>query len=405
MKYGLIVFKNTTNLGDDIQSYAIKKLLPNVDYYIEREKINEFVSKNNEKVKTIISGWFNHDKLSFPPSPFIEPLFISIHFTDELLGNKPIYFTDYFLNYLKTNEPIGLRDDLVKVYLDENNIKNYFSGCATLTIEKFKDIKKNDNICLVDLDYFITEKIKHDFNNIITKTHYVDEDYTRLSYDERFDYVENLLREYQSSKCVITTRLHCALPCLALGVPVVLIYKESDTDIKNRLSKYTELVNYVSEEEFNKNYKQIIKNITNNKNNFKKYRNKLKQTINTFINTPCSSDNTLNSKLYKEYFVEQKVNLEQIYINKINKLDNLLDERYDLMKLRENDLDKLKLINEGITLENELYKENFDKLSNDFAVTNAQLYKIQNSRTYKVFLKLNKCLNLLRKLKHKLLRR
>ena len=97
--------------------------------------------------------------------------------------------------------------------------------------------------------------------------------------------------------------------------------------------------------------------------------------------------------------------MEQIYINKINKLDNLLDERYDLIKLRENDLNKLKLINEGITLENELYKENFDKLSNDFAITNAQLYKIQNSRTYKVFLKLNQCLNLLRKLKNKLLRR
>ena len=37
MKYGLVVFKETTNLGDDIQSYSIKKMLPQVDYYIERE--------------------------------------------------------------------------------------------------------------------------------------------------------------------------------------------------------------------------------------------------------------------------------------------------------------------------------------------------------------------------------
>ena len=100
-----------------------------------------------------------------------------------------------------------------------------------------------------------------------------------------------------------------------------------------------------------------------------------------------------------------KVNLEQIYISKINKLNNLLNERYELIKLRENELNKLKLINDGIILENELYKNNFDKLSNDFEITNAQLYKIQNSRTYKVSLKLNQCLNLLRKFKHKLLRR
>ena len=405
MKYGLIVFKNTTNIGDDIQSYAIKKLLPSVDYYIEREKLNEFTSKNNEKVKTIISGWFNHDKLSFPPSPFIDPLFISIHFTDELLGNKPIYFTDYFLNYLKKYEPIGLRDDLVKSYLDDNNISNYFSGCATLTIKKFENIKKTDNICLVDLNYFVTENIKHEFVNVITRTHYVDNSYNNLSYDERFNYVEKLLKDYQSSKCVITSRLHCALPCLALGVPVILIYKSSNIDIKNRLSKYIELVNYVSEEDFNKNYKEIINKISNNKSAYKKIANKLLITINDFIYRPCLIENNLDSELYKKYFVEQKNNLEEIYINKINMLNNLLDERYNLIKTDEKEINKLKLINKGIILENDLYKNNFDKLSTDFETTNSQLYMIQNSRTYKFTLKINNLLNLFRKIKHKLLRR
>ena len=86
-------------------------------------------------------------------------------------------------------------------------------------------------------------------------------------------------------------------------------------------------------------------------------------------------------------------------------LNNLLDERYNLIKTDEKEINKLKLINKGIILENDLYKNNFDKLSTDFETTNSQLYMIQNSRTYKFTLKINNLLNLFRKIKHKLLRR
>ena len=36
------------------------------------------------------------------------------------------------------------------------------------------------------------------------------------------DEVEELLTIYQNAKCVVTRRLHCALPCLAMGVPTLL---------------------------------------------------------------------------------------------------------------------------------------------------------------------------------------
>ena len=38
MKYGLIIFENTENLGDDIQSYAAMQFLPRVDYIIVRDR-------------------------------------------------------------------------------------------------------------------------------------------------------------------------------------------------------------------------------------------------------------------------------------------------------------------------------------------------------------------------------
>lgn len=404
MKYGLVVFKETTNLGDDIQSYSIKKLLPQVDYYIEREKLNEFTSKDNEVVKTIIGGWYNHDKFSFPPSPFIYPLFISIHLTDELTNQKPCYFTNYFLNYLKKYKPIGLRDDVVKKYLDESDIENYFSGCTTLTLEKFKNVKKTDNICLVDLDYFTTANIKAKYENVITMTHHVDKDYTNMSYDDRFNYVENVLKTYQSSKMVITTRLHCALPCLALGVPVLLVYDGTNIDISNRLSKYTKMVNYVSKEEFQKNYESILKSIKDNPNEFTKYRKIILNNIKEFLSKPVSKDRNLNNKLYVEYFVKQKENFEKIFDEKVKLITLESNERYRLLKECEKNLKKESLINEAIMKENELYKNNFQKLVDDFEKTNAQLYQITNSRSYKLALKFNSLFSFLRKIKNKLRR-
>ena len=39
MKFGVVIHKPTMNLGDDIQTYAAAKLLPHVDYQIDREYI------------------------------------------------------------------------------------------------------------------------------------------------------------------------------------------------------------------------------------------------------------------------------------------------------------------------------------------------------------------------------
>ena len=44
MKFGVVIHKPTMNLGDDIQTYAAAKLLPHVDYQIDREYISDFKS-------------------------------------------------------------------------------------------------------------------------------------------------------------------------------------------------------------------------------------------------------------------------------------------------------------------------------------------------------------------------
>ena len=54
-----------------------------------------------------------------------------------------------------------------------------------------------------------------------------------------------LLRRYSSAKLVITSRLHCALPCLALGTPVLLLRQDIQSD--PRFDGLRELVRYHSD--------------------------------------------------------------------------------------------------------------------------------------------------------------
>ena len=56
MEYGLIYYPNTSNLGDDIQTYATELFLPKTDYLIDRESLDSFYSADGSAVKVIMSG-------------------------------------------------------------------------------------------------------------------------------------------------------------------------------------------------------------------------------------------------------------------------------------------------------------------------------------------------------------
>ena len=54
-----------------------------------------------------------------------------------------------------------------------------------------------------------------------------------------------LLNHYQSAACVITSRLHCALPCLALGTPVFVVDAFKD---QTRYSRHCSVDEFLSGE-------------------------------------------------------------------------------------------------------------------------------------------------------------
>ena len=253
MKYGLLKYdenKRFFNVGDNIQSLAAKQFLPQVDTLLNREKLAEY---KGEKTKLIMNGWFTHNIHNWMPSDDIEPIFVSFHMNNTA---APFMLSEKGIAYLKKHQPIGCRDQFTADTLNAKGIDAHFTGCLTLTLDSYKvdDSERDDAIYIVDplYSYPRPEKIfynaKATVRNILNGTafqlskkkrylkkfiseevlnsaEFINQEPPSNTYtdDEKFEMAETLLKKYAKAKLVITSRIHCALPCLAMGTPVIFI--------------------------------------------------------------------------------------------------------------------------------------------------------------------------------------
>ncbi|MEG0291410.1 MAG: polysaccharide pyruvyl transferase family protein [Anaerovoracaceae bacterium] len=290
MKFGIMSNKNNINIGDDIQALATSYFLPSVDYFIDREKINEFVSDDEEPVAVLMNAWYMWAKWHWPPSKYIVPKFIGFHYADHQLAIQPgspikyEFLTGLGGEYLKNYGPIGARDEFTKEQLKDLGIDSYFSGCITLTLPKMPKIETNRYICLVDLEQRVVDKIKKDLSNedieikVIThnKPRNIEE-----TWEDRKQSATELLTVYQNAVCVVTKRLHCALPCLAMEVPVFLIKGRND-DI--RFTPYYEYLHRTTPTKFvNNEYEYDFLNPPKNPSKYLETRNNLIEICTSFV--------------------------------------------------------------------------------------------------------------------------
>ena len=293
MRKGLLTYpKNSAgifNIGDYIQSIAARQFIGKPYYYIERERLNDY---NGEDVKMIMNGWYMHHPENWPPSEKINPLFVALHINK--LAEKEMTSPES-IDYFKKHEPIGCRDFHTVKLLNAHGVKAYFSGCLTLTLGKtyrhnqteeeriyITDLgvrlKKNTGFklkCLWALTtkYNFLKKIQQrmsecgveqglkyvvifyvTFCKVISKDVMLKAFYRAQeikdnfeSEDAKFKYADELLKEYASAKMVITTRIHCALPCLAMNTPVVFVTSSMIGEVNNcRLDGLKELFHTIS---------------------------------------------------------------------------------------------------------------------------------------------------------------
>lgn len=277
MKYKLLAVSSFdgANIGDYIQALATSQFLPRVDGFVEREKLRDY---DGDSCRMIMNGWYQHDPTQWPPSEKIDPLFLAVHFNSTA---KDVLLSASNLKYLKQHEPIGCRDIFTSEMLCQRGVNAYFSGCMTLTLGyKYYSKEKIGTVCFVD-SYFVTHwntwttiqnafylfthfrKIKHISSKhtetkkglrkmmILTtffreyRKFFTDETLLEAEYicqqskfwkqgfennNDRLAEAERLVRKYSKASLVVTSRIHCALPCLGLETPVIYVENKQQSE-------------------------------------------------------------------------------------------------------------------------------------------------------------------------------
>ncbi len=268
MKYGLLKYSRSRNLGDRIQSLAAKQYLPQVDYYLDRDFLTDLTFQ--EEIKVIMNGWFMAEPQNWPPPDFIKPLFVSFHITQDYQANEKLMNPES-IAYFKKHQPIGCRDFYTRDLLQKQGVDAYYSACLTMTIpNQYMHLPKTDEIIFMDVLYK-TRKNSRDISgkfkkrwlikkifpeNLLGKAIILNQDTDKKSNEEeRFLQAEKLLERYARAKLVVTSRIHCALPCLALGTPVIFINGDLEqlTDT-TRFHGVLEYLNVYSTDALQKNY-------------------------------------------------------------------------------------------------------------------------------------------------------
>lgn len=213
------------NLGESIQFCAMSHILRSVglpDESIVTMGPDEICANEDEKLAVPLRAGFSlpspDQAIPFPDN--VTPIFVSCNAGKEGL-------TAELAAYVKRYEPIGCRDEQTRDVLRGLGIEAYLMGCYTMCLPQRRKVPANGKVFLVDisenLEPFIPKCLKE---NAVRISHSapVKGQFITVDEDDRLNRcaAQLLERYYDEAGLVVTSRLHSAAPCLAMGIPVVL---------------------------------------------------------------------------------------------------------------------------------------------------------------------------------------
>ncbi|WP_227503261.1 polysaccharide pyruvyl transferase family protein [Raoultella ornithinolytica] len=187
---------------------------------------------------------------NFPPSDDIIPLYVSIHINSTIVDR---IFTPAAIEHFKKFSPIGCRDFYTRDLLISKGIDAYYSGCMTLTLgNKYKRDKITNDVYFIDVMYdsmslpeLISQPLRFgkrllngrafEFNHrskvlnqffdkdLLDNAKFEKQIIPYMSAEEGFTLADEFLKKLANAKLVVTSRIHTALPCLAMGTPVIFV--------------------------------------------------------------------------------------------------------------------------------------------------------------------------------------
>lgn len=223
---------NHCNLGDYIQTIATERA---IEWCLKKKLVFVPVHRNkliSHKGGTcVMQGWYEHYDLGFLPGYDTRAIWIGTHFNEVTCKSLSLLFQQ------STYKPfdVGCRDKTTLDFCKQWGISSYFSRCLTLTLPRRSEEETAGAkvIYIVDCSDKIVSLLPSEIKykaRIISQREFYSESWQ--PWQKSREAAESLLDEYRHNAClVITTALHCAQPCIAMGIPVVFInpgYNERD---------------------------------------------------------------------------------------------------------------------------------------------------------------------------------
>jgi len=233
LKYGKISLitdqYDTINLGDVLQDLACDYLYHTMG--ISEEQVieiscNEMCTYDGEYAvvpvyNAVLDGYFEpYHTLS----PKIIPVFLGLASDLSILPRNTV-------DYLKQYEPIGCRDQYTLDLMRGHGIRAYLGGCITTILPKREKAPEDGKIFFTHVPEQALPYVPKEY---LERGEFLRQEGCFAEYSgraKRRAAMKRAARDFykryeQEAALVVTSKLHSTLPCLAMGIPVVLVRDE-----------------------------------------------------------------------------------------------------------------------------------------------------------------------------------
>jgi len=247
---------STENLGDHIQLIASDGLMKRAGFEIQqrfdRDTEMESGGRTTDKnVPILINGWHKHGDEEWPPNEIFDPVFLGFHIRPHQCARL---LSQEAIDYYKKHGPIGCRDVFTFKELSSRGVDCFVSNCLSLTFpRRLPKPEEESEVFVASRDERILDAIPPFLGPVQFIKHYSDTSDSEDNMESAFELIE-LYRN--KAKLIVTTLLHCALPAIAMGIPVVVLYPhngeashQSDQERFSSLSRMVRVYSFQRSEE------------------------------------------------------------------------------------------------------------------------------------------------------------
>ncbi len=230
LHYGLTWRPRTDNLGDDLTSLAAMALLPRVDHVLDADALDEPLPlPAGDRLALLINGLMLRSTAQWPPAAPIVPVCAGVHISGEDEWGLPLATLDETgLAALQACAPIAARDLRTATRLEQLGIAHAVTGCLTLTLQH-PTCRNRSGIVCCDVPQEVLDVTRSLRPDVTCVTHRLEA--PSPDFSARMDAARAMLEVYATAEMVFTRRLHCAMACLAVGTPVLLLYHDEYEDV------------------------------------------------------------------------------------------------------------------------------------------------------------------------------